>query len=110
MTALSWGLPFGSRQNGTIRASRISGACSLPASSGRTRRAVLQRRRGGDPARAGGQRAGHLAGSRDGPQDGLLDSAAVAQEDDIRREDVEQGLQIARFGRPLERIERGSGL
>ncbi len=37
-------------------------------------------------------------------------SATVTQEDDIRREDVEQALQIARFGRPLEGIERVSGL
>ena len=30
--------------------------------------------------------------------------------DDVRREDVEQALQVARLDRPLERLERGPGL
>ena len=71
----------------------------------------LQRGRGGgDPAQPDGQQAGHPADPHDGHLRGLHDSAAVAQEDDVRREDVEQLLQVARFGRPLEGLKRVPGL
>ncbi|MEV4581613.1 hypothetical protein AB0K16_51115 [Nonomuraea jabiensis] len=40
----------------------------------------------------------------------MLDPTAVAQGDDVRREDVEQALQIAGFDRPLEGLERGPGI
>jgi hypothetical protein len=62
-------------------------------------------RGGGDPAQPDRQQAGHLTGPHDGRLHGLHDSAAVAQEDDVRREQVEQALQIAGLGRPLERLE-----
>jgi hypothetical protein len=38
------------------------------------------------------------------------DSAPVGQQDDVRREDVEQVPQVACFDRLLERRERGPGL
>jgi hypothetical protein len=69
----------------------------------------LDRHLGADPAQAGGQQTSHPVGPHDGPRHGLLDSATVAQQDDIRREDVEQALQIARFDRPLERLKRVPG-
>ncbi|MFE3448740.1 helix-turn-helix domain-containing protein [Nonomuraea sp. NPDC059194] len=40
----------------------------------------------------------------------MLDTAAVAQGDDVRREDVEQALQLAGFDRSLESLEGGSVL
>ena len=70
----------------------------------------LQRRRGGKPAQPGGQHPGHGVGSHDRPQYGLLDSATVTQEDDIRCEDVDQTLQDPRFRRLPERLERVSAL
>ena len=56
------------------------------------------------------QHAGHPAGPHDGRHRGLHDSATITQQDDVRREHVEQVLQIARFDRPLERLERAAGL
>ncbi|MFB9558263.1 hypothetical protein [Streptomyces roseoviridis] len=41
---------------------------------------------------------------------GLDDSATVAQQDDARREDVEQPLQITGSDRPPEGVERVAGL
>ena len=70
----------------------------------------MQRRGGSEPAQPDGQQAGHLVGPDDGPRDRLLDSATVTEQNDVRREDVEQALQVARFRRPLERLERFSGL
>lgn len=54
------------------------------------------------PVSAIGQQASHLAGPHDGPQKGVFDSAAVAQGDDVRGEDIEQALQVAGFDRALE--------
>jgi hypothetical protein len=70
----------------------------------------MQRRGAVEPAKADRQQAGDLAGSDDGPGHRLLDPAAVAEQDDVRREDVEQALQIPRLGRPLERVERRASL
>ncbi|MFI6888165.1 hypothetical protein [Streptosporangium canum] len=39
----------------------------------------------------------------------MPDSAAVAQGDGVRREDVEQALQLAGFDRSLEGLECGPG-
>ena len=61
------------------------------------------------PSPAASKRA-TLSAPTTGRSDGLLDSAAVAQEDDVRREDVEQALQVAGLDRPPERLERVSGL
>src|SRR3954451_1484545 len=66
----------------------------------------LQRGGGRDPAQPGGEQAAYLFGPGDGHPDGRHDPAAIAQEDDIRREDIEQALQVTRFGRPLERPDR----
>jgi hypothetical protein len=49
-------------------------------------------------------------GPHDRPQHGLLDAATVAHGDDVRREDVEQALEVARLDRPLEGLEDSSGL
>ncbi|MER7191333.1 M48 family metallopeptidase [Streptomyces flaveolus] len=40
----------------------------------------------------------------------MPDPAAVAQRNDVRREDVQQALQLTCLDRPLERLERGPGL
>src|ERR1700722_1321680 len=69
----------------------------------------VQRRSGDDPAQPGRQQAGHLASPHYRSQDGLLDSATVTEENDIRSEDVEQALHVAGLGRPPERLERAAG-
>ena len=46
------------------------------------------------PWRAADEEAGHLVGADDRPQRGLLDAAAVAHQDDVRGEHVEQALQV----------------
>jgi hypothetical protein len=48
-----------------------------------------------EPGQTYSQQAGDLADAHDGPHRGPLDAAAVAQEDDVRREEVEQTLQIS---------------
>src|SRR5258708_3680135 len=50
-----------------------------------------------DPGYADSQQPGHPRGPHDGPQQSLLDAAAVAEEEDVGREDVDEGLQVARF-------------
>jgi hypothetical protein len=69
-------------------------------------RRQLGRGRRGDPA----EQLGHGRGADDRSQRGLGDPAAVGQQDDVRREDVEQALQVAGVDRPLERIEHVPGL
>lgn len=67
-------------------------------------------RRCGDLSQAGDQQPSHLVGPHDGPQDGLSDSPAVTQQDDVGGEDVEQTLHVTRLDRPAERVEGPSGL
>ena len=54
--------------------------------------------------------AEHLLGADDRPQRGLLDAAAVADQDDVRGEHVEQALQVPGLERALERLQRRPGL
>jgi hypothetical protein len=52
----------------------------------------LNRHLGADHVQADSEQASHSVGPHDRPQRGLFDSATVTQEDDVRREDVEQAL------------------
>ena len=70
----------------------------------------FDRHPGADPGQADSQEAGHPDGPHDRTHRGPLDPAAVSQQDDVRREHVEQALQVTRFDRPLECLERAAGL
>jgi hypothetical protein len=77
-------------------------AVDLPIDSDEQRRATidlyhLDRPFGVALPPTAGQQASHLAGPHDGLKQYVFDSAAVAEGDDVRRQDVEQALQFPGF-------------
>ncbi|GGY42789.1 hypothetical protein GCM10010299_56380 [Streptomyces tanashiensis] len=63
-------------------------------------------RRAADPAQGACDRTGPDGGRQCGP----YDSSTVGEQDDVRREDVEQALQVARLDRAAERLDGAPGL